>query len=296
MGKHLHSDCIDWHSQFQRLDGAYAPATIRGYFSDIRTFVSWCSDHGKSPFPAAHEALCEFLVDQGAQFAPSTVQRRLYAIRKAHALMGLPDPTINEDVNLAMRKVRRMKATKPKQAKGLTLEFLKALIDVQPKNPIGLRNKAMLSLGYELLARRSELIALLTDDITMRPDRTMRVLIRRSKSDPFGQGRIAFTSSRTAQLICAWLDWRGPHIRPLFCQIYAEKALNRALSTTSVKDLIKRSAQAAGFDPWLVDQFSGHSLRVGAAQDLQAVCYGGSFSQPVRHCGAVIGAEPNCDR
>ncbi|MEM9128800.1 MAG: tyrosine-type recombinase/integrase [Pseudomonadota bacterium] len=274
---------LDWRSNFKRLEGAYAPSTIRSYFSDVGAFVRWCEEQNKDPFPALPKSVCEFLVHQGSLFAPSTVQRRLYAIRKAHALMGLPDPTRDEDVNLALRRVRRAKSTRPKQAKGLTSEFLNALIDAQPNNPIGLRNKAMLSLGYELLARRSELVALLTDDVTIRPDRTMRVLIRRSKSDPFGQGRVAFTSCQTAQLISEWLAWRGPHIRPLFCQVYAGKALNRALGTTSVKDLIKRSAQAAGFDPWLVDQFSGHSLRVGAAQDL--LCRGHNIAAIMRAGG-----------
>ena len=138
---------LDWRSNFKRLEGAYAPSTIRSYFSDVGAFVRWCEEQNKDPFPALPKSVCEFLVHQGSLFAPSTVQRRLYAIRKAHALMGLPDPTINAEVNLAMRKVRRMKATKPKQAKELTLECLKELIDVQPKNPIDLRNNAMPSLG-----------------------------------------------------------------------------------------------------------------------------------------------------
>jgi len=104
-------------------------------------------------------------------------------------------------------------------------------------------------------------------------DRTLRVIIRRSKADPFGQGRIAFTSTKTASLIRGWLDWRGPDITYLFSPIYHEKAIERSLSTTSVKTLIKNSARKAGLDPAEVDGFSGHSLRVGAAQDLLCAGY-----------------------
>jgi len=131
----------------------------------------------------------------------------------------------------------------------------------------------MLSLGYELLARRSELVALATNDLEFLSDGTMRVIIRRSKADPFGQGRIAFTSRKTTQTVLDWLDWRGPHISFLFCPIYQGKAVDRDLSTTTVKSLVKSAAKEAGLGQELIDAFSGHSLRVGAAQDLLCAGY-----------------------
>ncbi len=79
--------------------------------------------------------------------------------------------------------------------------------------------------GYDLLTRRSELVVLQTSDSEFREDDTLRVLIRRSKADPFGMGRIAFSSKRSADLISAWLAWRGPDIAPLFCGIYQGKPI-----------------------------------------------------------------------
>ena len=81
-------------------------------------------------------------------------------------------------------------------------------------------------------------------------------------------GRIAFSSRRSADLVHAWLAWRGPAIDPLFCGIYQGKPINRSLGTTKVKLIIKEAAAAAGFSSEDVASFSGHSLRVGAAQDL----------------------------
>jgi integrase len=126
----------------------------------------------------------------------------------------------------------------------------------------------MLSLGYELLTRRSELVALRNDDLETRKDGTLRVLIRRSKADPFGAGRIAFTSQKTAGLVRDWLDWRGPDVEWLFCPIYQDKAINRSLETTTIKRLVKNAAVRIGLDQDDIDAFSGHSMRVGAAQDL----------------------------
>lgn len=144
---------------------------------------------------------------------------------------------------------------------------------MQDDSPWGLRNRAMMSLGYELLTRRSELVALTTRDIAFREDDTLRVIIRRSKADPFGEGRIAFTSTKTANLVRDWLDWRGSHITYLFCPIYHGKAIERSLSTSSVKSLIKDAARKVGLSPGEVDRFSGHSHRVWAAQDLLCAGY-----------------------
>jgi hypothetical protein len=76
-----------------------------------------------------------------------------------------------------------------------------------------------------LLTRRSELGALKDDDLETRKDGTLRVLIRRSKADPFGAGRIAFTSQRTAGLVRDWVDWRGPDVEWRFFPIYQSKAV-----------------------------------------------------------------------
>lgn len=264
----LQTDAPDWRSEFQRLEGAYAPSTMRSYRADIEAYETWCADQGLLPFPAEVDTICDFLEDQGQSMAPSTVRRRLYAIRKVHRLLRLPDPTHDEEINLSLRRVRRRKAVRPKQAKGLTRTYLDRFLEIQPDTPRGLRNRAMLSLGYELLTRRSELVALRTEDLEERADGTFRVLIRRSKADPFGEGRIAFTSHRTADLLRAWLDLRGPDIPWLFCPVYQGKPVHRDLSTTTVKRLVKQAAKQAGLDPEEINGFSGHSMRVGAAQDL----------------------------
>jgi hypothetical protein len=119
------------------------------------------------------------------------------------------------------------------------------------------------------------LVVLQTSDSEFREDDTLRVLIRRSKADPFGMGRIAFSSKRSADLIGAWLAWRGTDVAPLFCGIYQGKPINRPLGTTKVKLIIKKAAAATGFTPEDVRAFSGHSMRVGAGFDTAAIMRAG---------------------
>lgn len=159
-------DKHDWRSEFQRLEGAYAPANMRSYRADVEALETWCETQGLPLFPSTVDTVCKFVEAQGREKAPSTVRRRLYAIRKVHRLLRLPDPTYDEEINLALRRVKRAKRIRPKQAKGMTRVFLDRFLECQPDTPWGLGNRAMLTLGYELLARRSELVALRNEDVT----------------------------------------------------------------------------------------------------------------------------------
>jgi integrase/recombinase XerD len=257
----------DWRAEFNRLEGAYAPKTIKSYHTDLRAYEAWCAEQGCEMFPAPVAQLCEFLQDQCAGVTAATVCRRLYAIRKAHQLLRLPDPTQDEDINLALRRVRRTKGTRRVQATGMTETFLIKFIASEPDTPTGWRNRAMMSLGYDLLTRRSELVSLRDSDMEPQANGTYRFLIRRSKSDPFGAGRLAFCSKRTSELLEDWLAWRGEVTDWLFCPIYQDLPLDRSLSATTVKRVVHAAAQRC-CDPDIAAGFSGHSMRVGAAQDL----------------------------
>jgi len=259
----------NWQDFISRLNGAYAPATIKSYYTDMRTLVDWCVRHDLNWNALSPQDICDFLEHEAKRgMCHGTTLRRVYSARRVFTLAGMSDPTDDPDVELCLRRIARARPTRPKQARGLSLAALRKLLDVQPGTPWGLRNRALLSLGYDLLARRSEITALRSEDVSWRRDGTLEVILRRSKADQFGRGRIAFTSSRSAELLSDWLEWRGGDIDPVFCAIYRGVAINRPLSGSTVKNIIKSSARAAGYDQWVVDAFSTHSLRVGAAQEL----------------------------
>lgn len=257
----------DWRREFNRLEGAYAPSTIRSYHSDVQAYENWCQEHGLAMFPSPVAQICDFLACQGEIITAASLRRRLYAIRKVHNLLRLPDPTQDEDINLTLRRIRRKKGTRQAQATGMTETYLTRFIESEPETPTGWRNRAMMSLGYDLLTRRSELVSLRDKDMEPCANGTYRFLIRRSKSDPFGAGRLAFCSLRTATLLEDWLAWRGEATDWLFCPIYQDLPIDRSLSDTTVKRVIHAAAQRC-CDLETASGFSGHSMRVGAAQDL----------------------------
>ncbi len=259
---------MNWTSALAQLEGAYAPSTLKAYYNDVRAFVDWAENNNRPPFPAEAEAICQFIDFQAPYRAVSTIQRRLYALRKVHYLLGLPDCLSSPEIGLAFRRVARRNLVRPRQAAPLTKAQLGEFIEAQPDTPWGLRSRAMLSLGYELLTRRSELVAIQTLDLNRQPNGTLRVLIKKSKADPLGAGRLGFTSRETTRMVDEWLAWRGPGIESLFCPIYQGVPINRSISTTSVKRLIKTAAKQSGLSGEDAKQFSAHSLRVGAAHEL----------------------------
>jgi integrase len=145
------------------------------------------------------------------------------------------------------------------------------------------RNRAMLLLGFGAALRRSELVALTLGDVTPVPGKGLRVLVRRSKTDPHGKGHeIAVWANPTEPGFCplaaleAWLafrhrardlDWTAAASSraecPLFCAVTkAGRVTGAKLSDKAVTRLVKEAAQAAGLDP---ARYSGHSLRAGLA-------------------------------
>ncbi|WP_157617050.1 tyrosine-type recombinase/integrase [Thioclava pacifica] len=120
----------------------------------------------------------------------------------------------------------------------------------------------------ELLTFCSELVALCFQDFAARENGALRVLIRRNKADPLDAERAAFTSRKTAAMASDGIEWRGPELDRRFCPIYHGKPINRSPEPTIVKRFVKDAAKRVGFDPLEVDTFSGHLMRVGAAQNL----------------------------
>jgi site-specific recombinase XerD len=243
----------------------HAGATRRAYVSDARIFASWCYERGLAAMPASPDTVCVFLASQAKDGVKvSTLSRRVAAIRYAHSLAGMEPPTNTEMVKATMKGIRRTMGAAPKQKAAATAERVTAMVGQVHDNLQGLRDRALILLGFAGAFRRSELAALTVEDLVETED-GYRVTIRKSKTDQEGKGHeIAIyrgSRLRAVEAVKAWLEAArieaGPIFRPL---AKGGRVLEQALSTKSVAAIVKDYAERAGFDP---EEFSGHSLRAG---------------------------------
>jgi integrase/recombinase XerD len=274
----------DWRAALERLEGAYAATTLRGYRADFAVFEAWCARAGETPLPASPEAVADFVADCAAGRssptarvgdAPATLKRRMSAIRKVHRLMRMTSPVEDEEVKTALRRAIRSKGSRQRQAHGLNIDLREELIDVCCETTLaGMRDRAMVAVGYDTLCRRSELVALRVCDLTRNADGGMTLVVRRSKADPLGEGRIAYLTPRSAQLLETWLEAAGIVEGALFRGLRRKQLGEEALDPSSVSRILKRLARRAAFDEALVAELSSHSMRIGAAQDMSTADFG----------------------
>jgi site-specific recombinase XerD len=259
-----------WSLAIDRLDGAYADSTLRAYRADFASFSDWCLATARESLPASPETVAAFIAHDAVKSSPATLRRRLAGIRKVHRLLRLESPVDDEDVAIAMRRALRTKPRRQKQALGLTRALRDQLIASCADTLTGKRDCALIAVGYDTLCRRSELVSLRREDLSALENGAMSILVRRAKNDPFGDGRYGFLTPPTVRLLASWLDAAGIKEGFLFRRITGNWIGPDALHPYSVNRILKQAAKRAGLVPNVVADLSGHSMRVGAAQDLMA--------------------------
>ena len=217
----------------QKLEGAYAPNTLKSYYADARAFVDWCDERNVEPFPIAPETLCAYIEYLQLNSAYSSIRRRISSLRRLNKMLGFEDQTRTEEVYLAIRRLKRSKCLEQRQAVGINHDILIKMIAAQPDTLAGTRNRALLSLGYDFLARRSELVAIRSDDLKFTPDGALKGMIRKSKTDQYGRGRLVFGSERSAKLVRKWMRLKPAEIQHVFCAINHGKCEDRAICASN---------------------------------------------------------------
>jgi site-specific recombinase XerD len=164
-------------------------ATRRAYQKDFVRFTAWCVERDLPPIPAAPETVAAFLAAEAARgIKPATIGRRVAAIRYAHKLAGYDDrPTSSEVVRATVHGIRRTLGTAPVRKAPATAERVVAMAALADADLKGVRDRAILLLGFAGAFRRAELVALDVGDLEF-CESGMRVHIRRSKTDQEGTG------------------------------------------------------------------------------------------------------------
>jgi integrase len=258
----------DWASLlervFARCEGAYADITLRGYRRDLETFADWCAARGEVFMPSTARTVGAYIDDQARTYSYATIKRRVAAIQFLHRLSDLPSPVASSDVYLALRRTGRSKGRRPKQVRGLTADLLEQILAACPSTLAGLRDAALISVGYDTLCRSAEIAWMKVEHVDLA---SQTVYIPRAKNDPYGDGRIAGLSQRSAEFVSRWLEQSGLKEGALFRGLHTAKAGTGHLETSSNRRMIKVAAKRAGLADAAAD-LSGHSMRVGGAQDL----------------------------
>lgn len=252
--------------------GSRAPNTRRAYESDWRHFTDWCESFPASPrcLPADPATVVDYISAHAGKLAVATIRRRLSSIARQHLSAGLANPAESDVVREVLKGLRRSDRRRPAAKRAIGVAELRAMVRAVRRNEseaLGVRDAALLLLGFAGGFRRSELVGLDLADVEAVKRRGVLLHVRWSKTDQVGRGRTVGVPFGQHEDTCpvralrAWLAVRGKHDGPLFVGARGDCVLTRErLSDRAVARLVKRAAELVGLD---AREFSGHSLRAG---------------------------------
>lgn len=245
-----------------------AENTIRAYRTDWKHFCDWCNSHNLQAMPASPETVALYLSDLAGQgMKASTLQRRISAISQAHQLAGHETPTQDKAVRSVMAGIRRVHGTAQKGKAPTMTDDIRAMVDTLPDDLLGIRDRALLLVGFAGAFRRSELVSLDVSDVEVKREGLV-ITLRHSKTDQEGAGRkigIPYGSNPgtcPVRALQAWLEASGINEGALFRTMNRHGQVKERLSGQGVAIVVKRCAEAAGLN---AEDYAGHSLRAGLA-------------------------------
>jgi site-specific recombinase XerD len=247
---------------------AKAENTKRAYRSDWSQFVRWCEAKRLLALPATPETVGLYVSALARDFCTSTITRHLSAVSQAHQIAGFESPTKAARVRAVMAGIRRANGTAPHSKSPVIIDDLRAMLATIPSGTLGIRDRALLLVGFAGAFRRSELVGLNREDMEFTSDGLV-VTLRRSKTDQEGQGRKvgipigAHPETCPVRALEKWLAVSGIAGGALFHSVdrYGHVQPGR-LCDRAVALIVKRYAAACGKD---AREFAGHSLRAGLA-------------------------------
>jgi integrase len=246
----------------------HAPTTLVVYAYAWRQWQAWCIARGLCPLPASPIAVCAYLAEraeQGASF--STLEVACSAISHQHRRQGAANPIVDEAVRQVRRGLRRTLGTAPRrQARPLSVEEIRRIVtSIDRTSSLGVRDAALILLGFASAMRRSELADLALADLAAKPSGLL-LTVRHSKTDPDRRGQVVgvahgrHRNTDPVGALASWLAVRGTAPGPLFPRMRGRGAGSTPISGGTIPRILKARADAAGLP---TARITGHSLRAG---------------------------------
>jgi len=251
------------------LEGTCANS-LRALQSDFANFQAFCMKQGLVAFPIGVESCCKYLRWCAAQRkAPATLRRYIASFSRLNTLAGAKSLKGNERIKATMRAVYAELPRQQGHAKRLGWEEFEPLLQYTGRDLRVLRDRAILCIGYDALLRRSEIVSIDAEDVSVAQDGSGLLRVRYSKADQQGVGAELFLTKPTIRAVLAWQRASGITQGALFRRLVrrrdAPHLVVDRLSAAAIPDILKRSARWLGIAQ---EGISGHSLRVGAMEDL----------------------------
>ena len=264
--KSLHEETLN------NLKSSKSNNTLRAYKSDFRDFGAFCAKHGFDSLPTEPKIISLYLTYLSKNSKISTFRRRLVSISMIHRLKGHYLDTKHPIIIENLLGIKIVKGSIQKGKKPILINHLKSIINVIDDKKVEeikkIRDKTILLVGFGGGFRRTELISIDLEDLEFVPE-GVKITIKRSKTDQFGEGMIKgvpyFTNEKYCRVINLkkWIELSNIKSGPIFRRFVKGSVLtNNRLTDQSVVLIIKDYLNLAGIEN---KNYSGHSLRSGFA-------------------------------
>ena len=254
----------------EALAAARTDGTRRLYDVVWGQWQRWCAERGVVAVPADPLTVCAYLTERAeAGRATGTLDMACTVIRHVHRTTGAVDPIASEAVRQVRRGLRRTYGAAPRRlARPLSVAEIRQIVGgIDRTTPHGIRDAAIILLGYASAMRRAELVALDLADVEHKPAGLL-LHIRQSKTDPEGHGQqVAVAHGQHAltdpvAALKAWRTIRGDAPGALFTRIWGSSISAQRLSGHVPARMLRARAEAVGLDG---ARITAHSMRAGHA-------------------------------
>jgi len=252
---------------------AKAGSTRRAYAADLADFRRFAIRHSLPFLPSTPETVVLYMADLASRLSVATIRRRMAAITNAHREAGYTDSPASPRRHYVVREVlagiKRTLGTAQQGTAPLLIGDIRRIVSATPDNLLGLRDRALVLVGFSGAFRRGELTSILEVEDLAFTGGGVYIRLRRSKTDQEQQGRNVAVPLGEHPETCpvralrSWLEAAVITSGPVFRSVDRHgHVAAHALSPRSIAKILKCAATRAGID---ATSIAGHSLRVGMA-------------------------------
>ena len=257
----------NWQDYAHWIESGTSKSTRRGYMRDVKYFGTWLHTHFSEAltYPVAIERVIQFCLFHIDSQCPtplklSTVRRYLASLSVSHAEHGVSSPTQHPKVKILLRRAKLAKNEVANKKAAITLDILEKLIATCDETLIGVRDKAILLVGFASGGRRrSELVNLHMRDLKCVDDGYL-ITIRKSKTDKHMTGHTVPLKGHAATALKAWIVMSGIREGAVFRGVKPDRSFYESISGNSINVMVKKRIKLIGLN---ADEFGAHSLRAG---------------------------------